>query len=330
MKIWLPAIRAGSGADVYTERLAAGLQAAGIDAGITWFAHRHEIFSGALSRATPPSGTDVIHANSWSAHALLGRGLPVVTVVHHLVHDPAYAAYRSTAQALYHRAFVLPRERRGCLGSAAVVTPTRYVAGTVQRAFGVAATSIPNWVDESVFTPAAPAPARDRVRLLWVGNASRRKGADWLPWLAARLGPRFEIRCTGGLRGAPSHGAGLVSLGVLSSAALVDEYHACDLVLSTSRYEGFGYTALEAMACARPFVGFAADALREVVDDGRTGLLAAVDDGETLARHCERVADDRELARALGEAGLQRARSAFAREASVAACVALYRRVIAG
>ena len=50
---------------------------------------------------------------------------------------------------------------------------------------------------------------------------------------------------------------------------------ACDVIAIPSRWEGFGLTALEAMACSLPVVASRVDALPEIVADGRTGLLGA-------------------------------------------------------
>jgi len=50
-----------------------------------------------------------------------------------------------------------------------------------------------------------------------------------------------------------------------------------DVVAVPSRYEGFGLTAVEAMACGKPVVASRVDGLAEVIRDGVTGCLAAVE-----------------------------------------------------
>jgi glycosyltransferase involved in cell wall biosynthesis len=329
--VWIPAIRAGSGADVYFELLAQGLRAAGDDVRLDWFPHRYELWPERLRRRRGPPAVDVIHANSWHAHALLGRGVPVVVHVLHVVHDPAYVPFASPAQRLYHRFHVRWREARAVAGAAAVVAISAATAASVARVFGRDDVDcIHPYVDLARFAPAPVAPDAGRFRLLWVGNPTRRKGVDLLPKLAERLGPRFEIRCVGARFGdaLPRH-PGLVALGRVDAVRLVDEYRQCDALLSLSRFEGFGYTVAEAMACARPVVGFACAGVSELVEPERTGWLEAVNDVDAIAARCATLARDPELARRLGAAGRERAERLFTAERAVAAYRAVDARVVA-
>ena len=330
MRVWLPAIRAGTGVDVFTVRLATALRARGVDADITWFPAGFEFLPELMRLHGLPPGTDVIHANGWLASSFVGRGVPVVATVHHLVHDPAYAPYRSGSQALYHRWHIRWREQRAVLRAAAVTAVSPYVAETVRTCFGRQdIESIPNWVDTARYRP-APARHPDAaagLRLLWVGNPSRRKGVDLLPALAMALGPGYQIRCVGGLRGDQvgfSSKDGLTWLGRLSETDLIDEYQRCDVLLSLSRYEGFGYTALEAMACGKPVVAFAAGGLVDVVQHGVTGLLAPIDDVQGFANCLRQLEADPRLRQRMGQA----AREYAGRQGgSVDAYLHLYRRL---
>src|SRR3546814_6054039 len=74
----------------------------------------------------------------------------------------------------------------------------------------------------------------------------------------------------------------VIYLGRISDAQLIREYQACDAVVSLSRYEGFGYTALEAIACGKAFLGFHTSALPEVVAAG-DGVLVRFSDVSALA-----------------------------------------------
>jgi glycosyltransferase involved in cell wall biosynthesis len=334
LAIWLPAVRAGSGSDVFVERLASGLERAGHRAVVTWFGHSEELWPRRIRRTTPPPGVDLVHANSWTAHAVDSRGLPLVVTEHHYIGDPAFRSSRSRPQAAYHELFVLPRIRRGLARAAAVTSVTAFTARALAEHAGVEAEVIHNWVDLTTFIPATPkveASRNAQVKLLFVGNATRRKGGDLLPRLAHELGPHFDIRCTGGLRddqAARVSGAGVIPLGRLSTTDLIAEYQRCDAVLLPSRYEGFSYAALEAMACGKPVVGFASGAVAEVTDPDRTALLVPVDDLGALVSACRVLARQPELRLQLGMAGRDRAELMFGEARAIDHYVQVYRRTL--
>jgi glycosyltransferase involved in cell wall biosynthesis len=152
---------------------------------------------------------------------------------------------------------------------------------------------------------------------------------DLLQALSSLLGDRFAITVVGGLRGGRGAGcAGIDYRQGLSLTELVHEYQQADIVVSLSRYEGFGYTALEAMACGKPVVAFDVVGLRDVVADCETGLLAGVDDVATLAALCKRLATHPDEAEAMGRAGRVRATDWFGKSAAVEAYIELYRSLV--
>lgn len=71
--------------------------------------------------------------------------------------------------------------------------------------------------------------------------------------------------------------------------------------------EGFGLSALEAMAAGVPVVASRVDALQEVVQDGITGLLCQVDDPQSLADALARLVADKALRQRMGAAGIAHA-----------------------
>lgn len=328
MKVWLPAIRSGTGADVFTSRLGQALEARGVNACITWFPLSAELFPMQLRRTRPPPGVDVIHANGWAGSAFDGLGIPLIVTVHHLVHDPEYARFRSLAQAAYHRIHLRGRDLRAILRAEAVTSVSSYVASTVEAFSGRRGIRIlHNWVDTHAYRP-SPAPRRPgHQRLLLVGNGGHRKGEDLLPALAAALGEGFQVRCTGGLRGgAGADIAGVERLGRLDEAALIREYQDCDAVISLSRYEGFGYTAVEGMACGKPFLGFRTSGLADVVP-AEAGRLLPLEDVAGLAREARSLRDAPDEALRMGAAGRRHAVEHFG-EANADGYVRLYEELV--
>ena len=100
-------------------------------------------------------------------------------------------------------------------------------------------------------------------------------------------------------------------------------------MLTTSRYEGFGYAALEGMACGKPVVGFACGAVEEVVEQNVTGYLVPVDAIEPLVNSIRKLQENPMKRRAMGLAGRERAVSVFSEKAGVTAYVSLYREMVA-
>lgn len=81
-----------------------------------------------------------------------------------------------------------------------------------------------------------------------------------------------------------------------------------DAFVHTCQFEGFGYTMLEAMACGTPVI--ATDCPygpREVLDDGRCGILVPCDDAGALATAMSHLLADENRRRALARLGLERA-----------------------
>ncbi|MGF6786349.1 glycosyltransferase family 4 protein [Paraburkholderia sp. 35.1] len=88
-------------------------------------------------------------------------------------------------------------------------------------------------------------------------------------------------------------------------------YSAADVFVTTPWYEPFGITPIEAMACATPVIGADVGGIRYSILDGVTGFLVPPRDPLALAARLDRLRRDPALARRMGEAGLDRARTGF-------------------
>lgn len=91
-------------------------------------------------------------------------------------------------------------------------------------------------------------------------------------------------------------------------------YAAADVMVVPSRYEGFGQTVSEAMACGTPVVAFDATGLSDTVDHLETGYLAEPYDPSDLTAGIEWVLDDTERRSTLGRAARQKAVREFGLE----------------
>lgn len=299
MKLWLPYVECGSGADVYVHSLATALAPLGVEPVPEAFDHRFQYAPWALRRRTPPAGTDLVLANSWNAFAFKRRGIPLVVAELHCIFDPIQIRLRTPAQAVFHELMVKRFEMSGFRAADAVVTISDYTARSLKSALGVTASDVVlNGIDTDFFSPATrPAaghPGNARRSVLFVGNASARKGADLLPGIMQRLGDGVELRYTAGLRERSILDSlpRARPLGRLSAEALRDAYRAADLLLFPTRLEGFGYAAAESLACATPVVTSDASSLPEVVRHGETGLLCPPGDVDAFANAVESLLGD--------------------------------------
>lgn len=94
----------------------------------------------------------------------------------------------------------------------------------------------------------------------------------------------------------------LLLLGRVSDDDLVTLYRGATCFVFPSRYEGFGFPPLEAMACGTPVVSSGRTSLAEVVADA--GLVVEPDDPAQIAEQLRRVLESSELRGELRQRGL--------------------------
>lgn len=75
----------------------------------------------------------------------------------------------------------------------------------------------------------------------------------------------------------------VIFAGYVSDDELPSYYAACDVYATASLWEGFNLPLAEAQACGKPVVAFDIGPHKEVVDEGKTGLLVRPKDSEALA-----------------------------------------------
>ncbi|MBM2826407.1 MAG: glycosyl transferase group 1, partial [Dehalococcoidia bacterium] len=101
-------------------------------------------------------------------------------------------------------------------------------------------------------------------------------------------------------------------------------YNTADVLALPSIYEGFGFPALEAMACGTPVVASNRTSVPEVVGDG--GILIDPTKPEEWAEQISRVLSDTALAQGLKERAIKRA-AQFTWEKTAEETLEVYRRI---
>ena len=153
--------------------------------------------------------------------------------------------------------------------------------------------------------------------VLFVGRLVPHKGVEFLLEAVHRLRPSATVVVAGEgpqrqalQRSAEALGVGtrVVFAGGVPHEELPTYYRAADVLVlpSISRLEAFGLVGLEAMASERPVVLSDIPGVREVIEDGKEGLLAPPADPEGLAARINELLDDPGRRREMGARGRER------------------------
>jgi glycosyltransferase involved in cell wall biosynthesis len=174
----------------------------------------------------------------------------------------------------------------------AVWVPSHATGADLHRMVGIDGIHLPYCYDSDRFFPANV--ERDPRTLLSVSRLVPSKAFDILLAAAARLEPRPRVRIIGRGALAAALSAQASELGVAATVEtgcddqqLVEAYRRASVVVCPSRFEGFGLTGIEALACGTPVVASDIPPHREFLDDRAT--YAAVDDVAGFATAIERA-----------------------------------------
>lgn len=292
---------------------------------------------------------DLIHAHSppplsahYASRVSRARRLPFVVTYHCDVQIPSF--FGTFLEGLYRRSLGASTLRR----ADKVIVTTRTYAATSRALWRHNPVIIPNAVDHERFTPEVDGSEirrrlgipLDRPIVLLVGRIVPHKGVEHLIE-AARYVPNAEFLIVG-------EGSSLEAmkrltremevaqhvrfLGRVSQEDLPKVYAACDVFAlpSVSRLEAFGIVALEAMATGKPVVVADIPGVREVIEDGREGLLADPVNPQDLAEKIRRLLADSALCRQMGRRGREKVVSSFNIKRIADQVETLYRSVLEG
>ncbi len=303
MRIWFPTITTGSGSDIYVKRLADGLVKQDQLVEISWRPHWQEACPVFLSNCKANFLPDIIHVNSWHGFPFAQEKIPLVVTCHHCVHDEAFQRFSTFLQQSYHKGLIKQFEKWSFQKAAKVITVSQYTASIVQEKFPfVEPVVISNGIETDFFTPSAKENKQNKkFKILFVGNASKRKGFDLLPEIMNKLGDSFQLFFTSGLR--QNHHKlpeNCIPLGMLSEQDLLQAYRTSDVIICPSRYEGFGYVVCEAMACGKAVVSSNSSALPELIEHKVNGLLCENENVDDFVAAIRLLADDNQLRTELG------------------------------
>jgi rhamnosyl/mannosyltransferase len=294
---------------------------------------------GVLRRAR----SDIIHLHSPNPVAellyLLARPRGKLVVSYH--HDPVRL---QSMTPFYRKVFSQVAAR----ATALVATSPNYAATSpLLRDFMDKVAVVPYGIDVRQFesspqTERAAAALRERFGprlILFLGRLIYYKGLDVLLQAMQHVDGKALLIGKGNLEDELRQQAR--ALGVADKVCFLGEveneettpyYYASDVFVlpSVVRSEAFGIVQLEAQACARPVVSTALDSgVPYVNQDGVTGLVVPPGDPHALAGALNRLLDDAELRRRVGEAGRARVVREFTQDTMADRVRALYRQALA-
>jgi glycosyltransferase involved in cell wall biosynthesis len=282
---------------------------------------------------------DVLHFHRQAtAYASLGLMERVPAIVSIDCTQTCMVQDASSAAERWSLGFNVRRDGEIFRRAAAIVSTSRWAERDIRQIYPGCRTPIhvlANPVDLDVFDPAWIDERRVRptplVRCLFVGGDFPRKGGfDLLDaWRAGQFAGRAELTLvTDWPVPAPLPAGVRQQRGVRGyTPEWLDAWRSADLFVMPTRNEAFGLVYQEAAAAGLPAIGSRLNAIPEIVDEGRTGLLVTPGKVSEIRRALEELIASAELRERLG----RHARTKIARDADPVhhrqALVALIRQV---
>jgi glycosyltransferase involved in cell wall biosynthesis len=199
-----------------------------------------------------------------------------------------------------------------------LVTPSRWLQGAVGKSTLMSkfrCTAIPNALDTELFQPRERGAARkllgipaDSAVILFLADwaGEKRKGFDLLVEALKPFRNDRRVYLLAAGRELPAHDLGpqLVTTGYLTGEKQLSwVYSAADVFVLPSLQDNLPNTALEALSCGVPVVGFDVGGIPEIVREGETGLLVPAKDVASLRAAITSVVENKDMRVRMAEAG---------------------------
>jgi alpha-maltose-1-phosphate synthase len=252
---------------------------------------------------TTEISADLVHCHTWYSHfggilAKLNYGIPLVITVHSL--EPLRPWKREQLGGGYD--FTLWLEKTALEMADAAIAVSKETKADLERLFKIEPSRlhvIYNGIDLNEYRHTDSTDALRRYGidpakpfLLFVGRITRQKGIVHLVRAIEFMDPGFQIvLCASapdtpeiatemktGVRRAQKKRSDIIWIEeMVDKRTVIELYSRAAVFCCPSIYEPFGIINLEAMACETAVVASAVGGIKEVVVDGETGFLVAVE-----------------------------------------------------
>ncbi len=267
---------------------------------------------------------DLIHAHDWLVATPATSlkhiyRIPLVSTIHAL-ECGRYGGIKGDRQELIHSL-----ERKLAFESWKIICNSGFMKDSVCYSLQVPLDKIcvvPNGVDASRMRPKDSyedgrhmyAMPHERI-VLYVGRMVWEKGVDILVGaiphvLSSNPDAKFVFAGKGYMLDRlkkQAHDMGIgdkaLFLGYVDDDRLMDLINLSDMMVVPSRYEPFGITPLEAMACGKPVIVTDTGGLSETVDHGNDGLKAWPESSNSIAWGVSKLLSDDSLKHTISEKG---------------------------
>lgn len=325
MKIISP-IASGSGAYIVHKMLEQGISAYKVKS-----YHPYLTLFPPLLRLVGFRQADIIHTSADYAIFSHKRDIPLVSTFHNFVLDKYNHQYSSLLQKVHYQTDLRLYTRYALLKSSRITAVSHYIAQLIRRELSYQGDIrvIHNGVDTDRFVP-RPRAGPGKIRLLFCGNLSARKGTDIIPAILDNIADNTELLYTAGLRNTRArikHNKAH-SVGQCPYTEIHKLYHEADILLFPSYREGCPLAMTEAMSCGLPVIASDCSGIPELLDDNVGGFLCTPGATEEFAEKINRLAAAPGLRREMGEYNRAKIESRFTLGQMIKKYEALFEEVL--
>ena len=198
---------------------------------------------------------------------------------------------------------------------------------------------IPNGINTELFTPRGE---KEENLILFVGRISHIKGLDVLIESLRYLRDSVHLVIIGQLGWNQKYSEEILEsikkenqkgkhkinyLGAMDQIEIAKWDQKATMLISPSRYEAFGISLVEALACETPVIGSFVGGIPEIIGENETGFLTPSNNPFALAQAIQHLLDNENIRTKLGREGRKRVVKHYSLEASVEKVCRLYKQI---
>lgn len=281
---------------------------------------------------------DVLHINGGPGGVFLFRktDIPVLYTSHHTYFQQSKYIKSQKWKILFQ-----PLEKYGYKLAKDIIAVSKATKNILVNKYGVPNRKVRliyNFVDTKVYRPIR-AIKKHKESIFFVGRIDKRKGVSDLIdafSIARKLKPGIKLYIGGkgpDLDEVKAYARNLaVSEDITFLGYIKDEdipiwYNKCGVFAMTSKFEGFGITALQSIACGTPVVAYNVPGVNEVVLDSRNGFLVQQGDIETFAQKLLEIIDSRSSSTHMKKEGLRIVKNKFSLNKAIKKYEEIYQNI---